>query len=126
METRTSPLKVSSFLVLEFKQSIRLQNFLFKNDRTRGFSTREGAAMLRDFQSDLSGGILKMTAPDWSRVHQITEELSQKHTIEEGHRLADLLHLATAKYLGTEVFLSFDERQRQLAVKEGMSLGDGK
>ena len=123
MEARQDPLPVSSLLILEFKQSVRLQNFLFKNDRTRGFSEREGAVMLRDLQADLAGGLLKMTAPDWPAVHRQAEELSQKHTAAEGHRLADLLHLATAKYLGSEVFLSFDDRQRALAQAEGMVLG---
>jgi predicted nucleic acid-binding protein len=122
MKSRHQPLLVSSLLILEFKQLVRLQNFLFKNDRTRGFPERDGSAMIRDLQTDLAGGLLKLVAPDWAEVHRLAEELSGKHTADEGHRLADLLHLATAKYLGSEVFLSFDERQRTLAVAEGMTL----
>lgn len=122
MESRQDPLPVSSLLILEFKQSVRLQNFLFKNDRTRGFPEREGAAMIRDLQADLAGGLLQMTAPDWAEVHRLAEELSGKHTAADGHRLADLLHLATAIFLGSEIFLSFDERQRNLAVAEGLTL----
>lgn len=122
LKSRHAPLLVSSLLLLEFKQSVRLQNFLFKNDRTRGFSEREGSAMIRDLQADLAGGLLKLVAPDWAEVHHLAEELSAKYTADDGHRLADLLHLATAKYLGSEAFLSFDERQRTLAVAEGMTL----
>jgi predicted nucleic acid-binding protein len=122
MQSRQEPLPVSSLLILEFKQSVRLQNFLFTNDRTRGFPQREGAAMIRDLQTDLAAGLLQLIAPDWAEVHRLAEELSQKYTADEGHRLADLLHLATAKYLGSEVFLSFDDRQRRLAVAEGLTL----
>jgi len=123
LSAHPAPLPVSSLLILEFKQSVRLQNFLFANDQTRGFSPREGEQMLRDIQTDLTSGLLKMTAPDWPEVHRIAEALSNKHTVTDGNRLADILHLATAKFLGTETFLSFDDKQRALAVKEGMNLG---
>ena len=78
--------------------------------------------MIRDLQADLAAGLLQLIAPDWAEVHRLAEALSQKYTADEGHRLADLLHLATAKYLGSEVFLSFDDRQRRLAVAEGLTL----
>jgi predicted nucleic acid-binding protein len=123
MAKNTQPLPVSSLLILEFRQSIRLQNWLFQKDRTRGFSIHEGEQMLRDIQTDLTSGLLQMTAPDWAEVHRIAEDLSSKHTLTEGNRLADILHLATAKYLGTETFLSFDDKQRSLARAEGMTLG---
>lgn len=123
MESNTHPLPVSSFLILEFKQSIRLQNFIFSNDRTRGFSKNEGQTMLRNLQTDLTSGLLEMTAPDWPEVHRIAEDISNKQTTTTGNRLADILHIATAKYLGTKTFLSFDEKQRHLATAEGMLLG---
>jgi len=64
MKDNTQPLPVSSLLILEFRQSIRLQNWFFKKDRTHGFSVLEGEKMLRDIQTDLASGLLKMTAPD--------------------------------------------------------------
>jgi len=123
IDQNPQPLPVSSLLVLEFKQSIRLQNFLFANDRTRGFSKNEGARMFRDIQADLASGVLQMTAPDWPEVHRIAEDLSSKYTLTDGNRLTDILHLATAKNLSAETFLSFDTKQRALAQAEGMALG---
>src|SRR5512140_1785946 len=41
----TSPLTVSSLLLLEFRQSVRLQICLHTQDGTKGFSRTEGAGM---------------------------------------------------------------------------------
>lgn len=116
------PLPVSTFLLLEFRQSVRLQTRLFSLDRTKGFSEREGTAMLRALRSDLACGELEMVAPDWADVHRIAEELSAKHTPTHGHRLADILHVATALNLGSEAFLTLDSNQRLLAAAEGMAV----
>jgi predicted nucleic acid-binding protein len=113
-------LPVSTFLLLEFRQSVRFQARLFEKDRSKGFSKTEGAAMLRALQSDLSAGILEMIAPDWADVHRIAEELSSKYTESGGHRLADILHVATAVHLGAVQFLTFDVNQKRLAEAEGM------
>lgn len=121
-DARTEPLFVSSLLLLEFRQSIRFQVRLFGQDRRKGFPKQEGAAMLRALQADLADGILKMASPDWADVHRLAEELSAKHTEEHGHRLADILHVATALHFGAEDFLTFDENQKLLAEAEGMTV----
>lgn len=120
MEALPGPLPVSSLLLLEFRQSVRLQIRLHATDRTRGFGKTEGAGMLRDLQSDLQASVLQVVAADWADVHQLAEQLSGKHTETRGHRLADLLHVATALHLGARRFLTFDDNQRQLAEAEGL------
>jgi predicted nucleic acid-binding protein len=122
LERFEGPLPVSTFLLLEFRQSVRLQARLFSQDRNKGFSEREGAAMLRALQSDLACGELEMVAPDWADVHRIAEELSAKHTTARGHRLADIMHVATAIHLGADAFLTLDANQRLLAEAEGMGV----
>jgi predicted nucleic acid-binding protein len=117
-----SRLCVSSFLLLEFRQSIRFQMRLFALDRSKGFAKTEGMAMLRALQSDLSQGVFEMTAPDWADVHRIADMLSEKHTEENGHRMTDILHVATAIHLGSEVFLTFDGNQKRLAEASGMEV----
>jgi predicted nucleic acid-binding protein len=119
-KTLSGPLPVSTFLLLEFRQSVRFQARLFEKDRSKGYSKAEGAAMLRALQSDLADDILEMVAPDWADVHRIAEELSAKYTESGGHRLADILHVATAVHLGAEKFLTFDANQKKLAEAEGM------
>ena len=116
------PLPVSSFLLLEFRQSVRLQARLFAKDRNKGFSEREGKEMLRALQTDLASGELEMVAPDWADVHRIAEELSARHTTARGHRLADIMQVATAIHLGADAFLTLDANQRLLAEAEGMNV----
>jgi predicted nucleic acid-binding protein len=57
---------------------------------------------------------------DWADVHQRAEALSGTHTPAGGHRLADILHVATALHLGSGEFLTFDSNQRRLAEAEGL------
>ena len=115
-------LPVSSLLLLEFRQSVRFQTRLYSLDRKKGYPAAEGTRMLRDLQSDLTSGILEVVAVDWPDVHRIAEELSAKHTAQGGHRLADIIHVATALHLASPVFLTFDENQRKLAEAEGMTV----
>lgn len=122
MQAVNDPLPVSSFLLLEFRQSIRFHNRLFSLDRNKGFSPAEGSRMLRDLQSDLASGVLHVVTVDWADVHRIAEELSHKHTAQGGHRLADILHVATALHLGSPDFLTFDANQKKLAEAEGMTV----
>lgn len=122
MKENTSPLPVSSLLLFEFRNSIHFQQRLFRVDRSRGFSKHEGATMLRNLTDDLNSGVLETVSVDWPEVHRIAEMLGAKHTAERGHRFADILHVATALHLGTEVFLSFDDNQRLLAEAEEMAL----
>lgn len=117
-------LPVSTLLLLEFRQSVRFQMRLFGKDRSKGFSKNEGAAVLRLLQSDLTNGVLTMISPDWADVHRIAEDLSFKYTETEGHRFADILHVATAIHLGAERFFTFDVNQKRLAEAEGMIVPD--
>lgn len=116
------PLAVSSLLLLEFRQSVRFQMRSHGMDRSKGYSPAEGTRMLRDLQSDLANGVLEIVTVDWADVHRIAEELSAMHTARGGHRLADILHVATALHLASPVFLTFDEQQRKLAEAEGMTV----
>ena len=122
MQKDTSVLPVSTLLLLEFRQSVRFQTRLFSMDRKKGYPATEGSRMLRDLQSDLNAGVLQVVTVDWADVHRLAEELSSKYTATGGHRLADILHVATALHLASPVFLTFDENQRRLAEAEGMSV----
>jgi predicted nucleic acid-binding protein len=125
MEARTGPLTVSSLLLLEFRQSVRFQANLHARDRTKGFSGHEAAQMLRDLESDLRDSVLETVPADWAAVHRIAEDLSSRHTERAGCRFADILHVATALQLGKRLFLTFDDKQAELAAAEGLELGVG-
>lgn len=122
MEKHAGPLSVSSFLLLEFRQSLRLQTRLHAHDRTKGFPGTEGQLMLRFLQTDLASLVLQTVSVDWSDVHQRAETLSARYTESAGHRLADIMHVATALHLGAEQFLTFDANQKRLAVAQGLKV----
>jgi predicted nucleic acid-binding protein len=117
-----APLPVSSLLLLEFKQSARLQVGLYQRDKNKGFSSTESEQMLKDLKIDLDSGALEFVPVDWMAVHSIAERLSDKHTISGCHRLPDILHVATALILEAEEFLTFDANQKKLAQAEGLKV----
>lgn len=122
MKKMPGGLQVSSLLLLEFRQSVRLQTFLHASDRKKGYSKLQGEQIFKDLHYDLAGGVLTPVSVEWSQVHHLTESLSLKYTLSEGHRLLDILHVATALHLGASQFLSFDLKQRKLAKAEGLKV----
>ena len=122
VQALSGPLRVSTLLVLEFRQSVRLQTWLHASDKNKGFSKADGAAMLRDLQSDLAAKIVEVVPVDWADVHGFAERLSATYTERRGHRLADILHVATALHLGADEFLTFDTNQKLLAEAEGLAV----
>ncbi len=120
MHELVGTLGVSSLILLEFRQSVRLQTRLHLNDQKKGFPQAEGWQMLNDLQIDLNTGLLKIIPVDWPAVYQRAEALSGAHTFTGGHRLVDILHVATALHLGVREFLTFDSNQKRLAEMEGL------
>ena len=50
------------------------------------------------------------------------DDLSKRHTIKEGYRSFDLLHVATALHLAAKEFLTFDEKQGKLVAAAGLAV----
>lgn len=115
------PLHVSALLLGEFRQSVRFQIFRHSRDAHQGYGRKTGLGALAKLQSNIDDGALVVVPADWAEVIHIAERISTQHAIGGGHRFLDILHVATAKYLGTSEFLSFDFNQRLLAVAEGLA-----
>ena len=123
MQRESAPVHVSSLVLFEFRQSLRLQAFRFSKDRTQGFSKTEAHRMLETLQANIVAGRL-MIPPieDWAKVYSIAEELSAQHTMQGGHRSFDVLHVATALHLKSGRFMTFDIRQAALAKAAGLKV----
>jgi len=115
-----SPLRVTTLVLFEFRQSLRLQVHLYGQDKRKGFSKNIADAATRKLQENIAAGALVVIPADWADVHAIAERLSAKHTERTGQRALDILHVATALHFGAKQFLSYDSRQRALAKAEGM------
>jgi predicted nucleic acid-binding protein len=122
MARLVGPLRITTLLQFEFEQGVRAEIFRNDRDRSKGYGAGEGMAMLVDFDSDLRRGVIEIVPFDWPDVHKRATWLSEKHTIANGHRAFDILHVATALHLGARDFLTFDDRQRRLAEAEGLTV----
>ena len=101
---------------LEFNNAARALIFSGKLDLTRWH-----AIQLR-VKEDLRNGILTARALPVYRHYEAAENISSAHTVRNGARTLDVLHVAAASVLGAKEFLSFDLRQRQLAAHCGLKI----
>ncbi|MEJ1972241.1 MAG: hypothetical protein WDM96_07145 [Lacunisphaera sp.] len=76
-------------------------------------SQREKA--LHDLESDKTAGVLHAMPLDWPKALKHAEALGRRHTEGIGARGMDILHVASALALKASRFVTFDERQRELA-----------
>ncbi len=75
---------------------------------------------LEDFNTDFLSGHLRQADLLWRAALNRAAELSRNHTPTLGTRSLDVLHVACALELKLRHFLTFDTRQRQLAVAAGL------
>lgn len=69
---------------------------------------------------DVANGILSAAQPDWSSVFQLAREISFEQTTASGVRTLDVLHVASALALRSELFVTHDGRQYDVAVARGL------
>jgi predicted nucleic acid-binding protein len=118
--TMAGPLEVTTLLLFEFRQSLRFQVRLHRQQANKGFPKAQGMKMLADLKADLVSSVLVLVPCPWPQVHAAAERLSELYTDAHGHRAMDILHVATAQELGAREFLTFDANQRILAAAEGL------
>lgn len=116
------PLPVSSLVRFEFRQSLRLQTRLYVSNPKIGLSPEAAHSLLRQEEEDFRSGVLDVLPVDWPSVHERADQLSDKYTWDDAHRFADILHVATALCCGRDTFLTFDNRQAQMAKSEGLEV----
>jgi predicted nucleic acid-binding protein len=109
------PLPFSHLHDLEMKNGLRLK--VFRGDA----SEKTADAAIRLIEQDYSAGILQRPDLNWLDVFRKAEALSQNHSARTGSRSLDLLHVACALLLQKKDFLTFDDRQADLAGKAGLN-----
>lgn len=111
-----SPLPLTHFQELEIRNAIRLKH-------SRGELTKaEMTAALGHFQDDIDAGRYERPAYELPAVFRRAETLSEAHALATKCRSLDLLHVAAALMIGCREFASFDERQRAVARKAGLTV----
>jgi predicted nucleic acid-binding protein len=90
----------------------------------RGVVTEpEAKALLGTFDANIATGAFRLLASPHS-MWKTAGELSMKHVGSSGCRSLDVLHVAIALLLNAELFLTFDNRQRALALAAGLNAPD--
>ncbi len=110
------PLPFTWLHQLELRNALRLR--VFRREITGG----QRDASLNALLADLADGVLSTAAPPLSAVVTEAERLSALHSETLGTRSLDILHVASALVLGKADFLTFDQRQANLARAAGLSV----
>jgi predicted nucleic acid-binding protein len=98
----------------EARNALRLAAF------RKEITSDQCAAVLALLDADIENGVLVPSPVAWAEVYDRAEYLSASHSAVLGTRAMDVLHVAAAATLGIQEFLTFDHRQRTLAVEVGM------
>ena len=110
---------------LEVENAIRQRAFhqrrVLPSGERAGIKRERDAAAARLSQLLKRGG-LKEALLDMDMALDRARQLSVVHTDRNGARAIDLLHVACALLLESEVFLSFDGRQSEIAKAEGLQV----
>jgi predicted nucleic acid-binding protein len=76
---------------------------------------------LKQLDTDLKEEVLLVHETiDWTDVLRAAEKLGAAHNETMGCRSADLFHVAAARELGCDTFLTFDEKQTDMARVAGL------
>ena len=107
-------LPVSEFHLLELQNALSLA--VFQKRITGDQSLRAW----RDAENDLGNGRLIPCSLNWQTAFRLARDLAKLETPAIGARSLDVLHVAAALLMGASDFLTFDIRQRSLAIRAGL------
>lgn len=116
MAANAEPVMLTGALRFETENALRLACF-------RGRITAEELSLaLAEIEGDLASGILIATAVAADGHWSECQSISKAHTLSTGSRAYDITHVAAARVLKADTFLSFDGKQRALAALLGLSV----
>lgn len=109
-----APLPFTAFHRLELRNALSLAMF------QQRLTLAEIQAAWQEVENDFAAGLLVGRGGLWHRVLVEAETAALNDTPIVGSRTLDILHVATAKLIGTTDFCTFDTRQSILAVRIGL------
>jgi predicted nucleic acid-binding protein len=78
--------------------------------------------IIHRLETDVRVGYFLHMEADWRDVLRTAYELSAEHAFSYSCRAADLLHVAYAKELAADLFISFDQDQIEFAEAAGLEV----
>jgi predicted nucleic acid-binding protein len=117
MNQRREALPFTPHHRLEVRNAIRLLVW------SKRISAVDRSRVFREMEEDLDAEtFLIHTALDYRETYRRAERIAENHNESIGCRSSDLFHVAAALDLGLEDFLTFDEKQRQMARTVGLNV----
>lgn len=113
-QANPGPLPFTAFHRLELRNALSLALF------QQRLTTEEVQAAWQEVENDFAAGLLLGRGGLWHRVLVEAETSALNQTPIVGCRTLDVLHVATAKVIGTTEFCTFDTRQSALAGRVGL------
>jgi predicted nucleic acid-binding protein len=110
-------LPVTDFHWLELQNALSLAVF------QKRITEDQASQSWQDAQSDFDNGRLIPCLLNWQATFRLARDLAKTETPETGARSLDVLHVASALLIGASDFLTFDNRQRSLAINAGLKPG---
>lgn len=114
-EEHGGPFVLTLLVKIEMANAFRLWQF------RKILTAAKVRSVFRDVAEDTASGFLRETPIAWTDLLVAAEQISARHTPRTGTRTLDILHVAAAKVLGVDTFLTFDRRQRALAARVGLT-----
>lgn len=114
LKTGDPVVRTSRLALFEAENAIRVSRLKASLSEQEEFKSLE---TIRRFTLE---GFIELWEVPVRRLYPAARRLSQFHTKKAGYGAMDIIHVASAQDMGASVFLSFDQRQRQLASAEGM------
>jgi predicted nucleic acid-binding protein len=112
VKTRRRALTLTPLNEYELANALRFAEF-------RGLlGTGESSRLWAHFEADRSAGRIQVRVCNLAGIVDEAKRLSATHTLLQGHRGFDILHVAAALQLQAAEFLTFDVNQRRLANAE--------
>ena len=113
-QANPAPLPFTAFHRVELRNALSLALF------QQRLTLPEVQAAWQEVENDFAAGLLAGRGGLWHRVLAEAESSALNHTPALGCRTLDVLHVATAKLIGTTEFCTFDTRQTTLAGRIGL------
>lgn len=112
----TVPIRIGVLTRYELGNALRFSEF------RRQLKPGKAAEYFAIFEAAVAAERVIVQACNLADVVHEADRLSATHTLGNGHRGFDILHVAVALKLGATQFLTFDASQKKLAQREGLKV----
>jgi predicted nucleic acid-binding protein len=109
------PVSISELSEFELANALRFAEF------RKALNPGAAGTYLAQFEADKTNGLIIVHTCNLANVIAQARRLSATHTLAEGHRGFDILHVAAALEMSASGFLTFGGNQMKLAKAEGLA-----